>query len=259
MSGIALPPGLYERHSGSFYSCFFLEPDGSFRLRWHDSVAGTALQGAGQAIEILEQFEGRVLKYELRLRGDFACAVPQVSDASTARAIGEADLPKGFGEAGAKKAKVRKSKKGGKAKATVGAKKKKKQPARPAANKATPPTAVAGASAAAAPSTDGAEGASSAALSSASARMMVVEVLDGPYVMHESIACPAAAGATADEMRAWIAHVAASEVANAEGAQLIEELRAPGFPFNLFPDEEEEEEDDDEGEQPERAIPSGVV
>lgn len=220
---IALPPGLFERHAGKFMSCFLLEADGGFKLKWSDAGKGTWLQGAGRATEIVETLEGRTLKYEIKLRGDFACAVPEGSDAK------EVELPQGFDAAAASKAKKSPAKKTSPTKkGTGGGGKggKKKNSARP--KNASPEKKDGG----------------------AAAKVVIMEMRDEPYVIQEQIACPAEAGETAEEMRAWIAQIAKGELDDDAGKQRALEFSVPGYPFNLSSSDEPLAEEEEEAASP---------
>ena len=217
-SSITLPPGLYLRTAGHFNSCFMLEPDGAFWLRWQDDEQGTWLQGGGRAMEILETVVDRALHYEIRLHGNFACAVPS-SSGDTA----DDELPKGFEAGAAKKAKKVKK---GKAKKTKKASSRGASSSRASPKKGAPEKQP--------PSADADRKASTSDDSAAAKAYTIVEVEDaGPYVINESIVCPESAGQSLEEMRAWIAQAAGEALQSEYGAQMVEEMRAAaGFPFN---------------------------
>ena len=213
-ASIALPPGLFERQAGAFTSCFVLLHDGGFKLRWSDSSTGTWLQGSGQAAQIVETIEGRTFKYEIKLRCDFACAVPAGSDP------GAAELPNGFSEGAAKVAKKTPAKRSSPTKNGGGKGKAKKQ------HSARPKKAAGGS-----PPPGGGE--------PLPPKLLVMELRDTSYVIHESIACPSDAGASETEMRAWIAMVAGNELQSDFGRERVEELSTSGFPFSYSVDEPE--------------------
>jgi hypothetical protein len=251
-----LPPGLYLRRAGpqGFSSIFLLETDRTFRLRWYDGSNGTWLQGAGQVTMVLETVEARALKYEIRLQGDFACAVLQEKgDAKggleTERLEKEGleteRLPKGFGEGAGKKAKKAK-KGGGVPKGKLAPKKKKGGKAsssRPSTPEKPRPPADASTPASPAAAELQADDDEKMAAGGAEPAITVVEVRDGPYVIHEAVQCPPEAGETLDEMRAWIAKAAETALQSEFGEQRALEMRSEGYPFNHGVDVEWEEED----------------
>lgn len=266
-----LPPGLYLRRGAvsEFSSIFLLDEDGSFRLRWFDGANGTWLQGAGRVAMVLEMAEGRSLKYEIRLQGDFACAVASTSGderaaLETARLENDGleteRLPKGFGEGAGKKAKKAKKTTGGSPKGKLAPKKKKgggKASSRPGTPEKVRPSTPPASSRKDGPGEKkelpegaavGADGASSsppAATADGEQKpseyvpgvgnvesITVVEVRDGPYVIHEAVQCPPEAGETTDEMRDWIARQAKTALESEFGRARADEMRTEGFPFN---------------------------
>ena len=256
-SAFPLPPGLFLRLAGHFSSSFFLEPDGSFGLQWSDSAADQWLQGSGRATEIIETIDGRQIKYEIRLHGDFACGLPaaDADDAASGAATVE-ELPKQLqttvnkAKGKVKKGKAKKKKKSARKEGTArGAASAGATAASAAASaEATPaPTTTDAKAAVASEATTAATAASTDGTATASTRVYsVVEVHDGPYVIHETIACPPEAGESPEEMRRWIADAAAAALQNELGAATAQALRAPGFPFNHGV---EVEWDDDEEQQ----------
>ena len=98
---ISLPPGLYERSTATFRSCLHLTSTGIFRLKWSNSETSHWLKGSGHAIEILERVEGRVLHYEMKLRGNFVCTTAPGADgaAEETKNVAAPALPAAAGRA----------------------------------------------------------------------------------------------------------------------------------------------------------------
>ena len=328
----ALPPGLYSSRRGTIISFFLLEHDGTFRLRWIDdgnkgSVQpnGTWLQGSGHVEEVAVTVEGRSMRYEIKLQGDFACAIRDeglqgVRDVSDAAAAPDDNaellterLPAGFGAGSGKKAKT-KAKKGAKKSPKDGKSPEKKKktgksssrptlsyrPAEAASSPESSPIKVeakvevgkAGkADAKPAPAvtssaplesyrnvkveTDdgrtllfaemdeeqeqelvnsmesqrgGAAATPPAPLSTpisvvaAPTPISIVEVLDSPYTIHETVVVPEDVGDTEEAMREWVGMMGKMSLESPSGVMCTREIRALGFPFNHGAREEPEAE-----------------